>query len=83
MVASYRIEFRVELARSSWRIVSKVNATGGTGNQHWAMDKLSFGLTAVLSIESFNSARSVDQFLLAGKERMAARTYFKPDLGLG
>jgi hypothetical protein len=53
---------------------------GGTGNQYSAVDQLSFGLAAVLAIESFNAARSVDQFLLAGKERVAAGTYFKPDL---
>ena len=56
---------------------------GGTGNQYWAVDQLSFGLAAVFPIESFNSTGSVDQFLLSGEERMAVGTYFKPDLGLG
>jgi len=44
---------------------------GGTGNQYSAVDQLSFGLAAVLSVESFNSAGSVYEFLLAGKERVA------------
>ena len=55
---------------------------GGPGNQYCVVDQLSFGLTAVFAIEPFDAARSVDQLLLAGEERMAIGTYLEPDLRL-
>src|SRR5215471_9521763 len=40
-------------------------------------------LFVVLSLESFDTAGRIDEFLLASKERMAFRADFKVDLWLG
>jgi hypothetical protein len=37
----------------------------------------------VFSLESFDAAGGIDEFLLTGKERMALRTDFEVDLRLG
>ena len=83
MVASHRIKFRLSSCSQFLENCQRGEMRrGGTGNQYFAVDQLSFGLAAVLPIESFNSTRSIDQFLLAGEERMAVGAYLKPDLGL-
>src|SRR6185436_20702324 len=55
---------------------------GGPGNHYCVVDQLSFCFTAVLTIKSFDAAGGIDELLLAGEERMAIGTYFKPDFRL-
>jgi hypothetical protein len=56
---------------------------GGPGNQYNTVNQLSFGLAAVLAVESFDAAGGVDQLLLAREKRVATGTYLEPDLRLG
>jgi hypothetical protein len=46
--------------------------------------QLSFGLlfATVLTIKPFNATRGINEFLFAGKERMAIRANFKTNLRL-
>jgi len=68
------------LLRGAW----SAQARYGLDNQIFGEGPLSLlGLAAILPIEPLDSAGGVNEFLLAGKERMAARTYFQPYFGFG
>lgn len=43
---------------------------GGPGNQYHTVSQLSFGLAAVLAVESFHAAGGVNQLLFAGEKRV-------------
>ena len=63
--------------------VSKLMRPGGPGNHYHTVNQLSFGLAAVLAVESFDAAGGVNQLLLAGEKRVTTGTYLKPDFRLG
>ncbi len=84
MVAGCRIEL---LAFRLLAILDRKQSTrgmrpGGPGNQYWVVYQLSFGLTPVFAIETFDAAGGIDQLLFAGEERMTAGAYLKPDFRL-
>lgn len=54
----------------------------GPGNQDQTVYQLSFGLAAVLAVESFDAAGGVNQLLFAGEKRMTTGTYLQPNLRL-
>jgi hypothetical protein len=80
MVAGCRFVFRSACSLTS-ETVSAMRP-GGPGNQYYTVDQLSFGLAAVLAVESFDASGGIHQLLLARKKRMTTGTYLEPYLGL-
>lgn len=86
MVAGCRSYLRIQLAYSSEsdeEPSASYTRPGGPGNQYHTVSQLSFGLAAVLAVESFDAAGGIDQLLFAREERVTTGAYLEPDLRLG
>lgn len=84
MVAGCRFIFAFNLLTLPGQMRNNQQAMrpGGPGNQDQTVNQLSFGLAAVLAVESFDAAGGVNQLLFAGEKGMTTGTYLEPDLRL-